>query len=138
MEVGLCLGADSLMMGNFFARYTEGAGNMVRNDGGEIVKEYWMEGSAKARNHRRYAQLKNLFFEEGITGYVPHLGSIYDKLPIVLQVLRASMATAGCRTIDELHETAAQATGLFDFGDGSYRSNRLQQQRRQQRVAAPV
>jgi|AP95_1055475.scaffolds.fasta_scaffold05123_1 IMP dehydrogenase len=118
MAVGLCLGADSLMMGNFFARYTEGAGNMVRNDGGEIVKEYWMEGSAKAHNHRRYAQLKNLFFEEGITGYVPHLGSIYDKLPIVLQVLRASMATAGCRTIEELHEKAVlemqSPTALYD------------------------
>jgi IMP dehydrogenase len=118
MAVGLCLGADSLMMGNFFARYTEGAGNMVRNVGGETVKEYWMEGSTKARNHRRYAQLKNLFFEEGITGYVPHLGSIYEKLPVVLQVLRASMATAGCRTIEEMHEKAVlemqSPTALYD------------------------
>lgn len=43
-----------------------------------------MEGSAKASNHRRYAQLKELFFEEGIMGYVPHLGSIYDKLRVEL------------------------------------------------------
>ncbi len=104
MSVALALGADALMMGNFFARYTESAGNLVRNAAGEIVKEYWMEGSMKARNFRRYAQLKNIFFEEGITGYVPHLGSIYDKLPVVLQILRATLATAGCRTIEELHE----------------------------------
>ena len=106
MAVALALGADSLMMGNFFARYTESAGNLVRNAAGEIVKEYWMEGSAKASNHRRYAQLKELFFEEGITGYVPHLGSIYDKLPVVLQILRATLATAGCRTIEQLHQEA--------------------------------
>lgn len=106
MSVALALGADSLMMGNFFARYTESSGNLVRNAGGEIVKEYWMEGSSKARNHRRYAQLKNLFFEEGITGYVPHMGSIYDKLPVVLQILRSTLATAGCRSIAELHQSS--------------------------------
>jgi IMP dehydrogenase/GMP reductase len=60
----------------------------------------------KARNHRRYAQIKEIFFEEGISGYVPHVGSIYEKLPTVLQVLRATLATAGCRNIAELHENA--------------------------------
>ncbi|MED5415971.1 MAG: IMP dehydrogenase [Candidatus Latescibacterota bacterium] len=106
MSVALALGADTLMMGNFFARYTESAGNLMRNAAGEIVKEYWMEGSAKASNHRRYSQLKNLFFEEGITGFVPHLGSIFEKLPVVLQILRSTIATAGCRSIDELHTQA--------------------------------
>jgi len=106
MSVALALGADCLMMGNFFARYTESAGNLVRNAAGEIVKEYWMEGSAKASNHRRYSQLKDLFFEEGIAGFVPHVGSIHDKLPVVLQMLRATLATAGCRSIEELHERA--------------------------------
>jgi len=118
MSVALAIGADSVMMGNFFARYTESAGNLVRNAGGEIVKEYWMEGSAKARNTRRYAQLKDLFFEEGITGYVPHLGSIYDKLPLSLQILKATLSTAGCRTIDEFHEAAVlemqSSTALVD------------------------
>ena len=104
MSVALALGANTLMMGNFFARYTESAGNLMRNAAGEIVKEYWMEGSSKARNHRRYAQLKDLFFEEGITGHVPHMGSIFDKLPVVMQILRSTLATAGCRSIDELHE----------------------------------
>ena len=104
MSVALAFGADALMMGNFFARYTEGAGNLVRNAAGEVVKEYWMEGSMKAHNFRRYAQAQSIFFEEGITGYVPHMGSIYDKLPVILQILRSTLATAGCACIEQLHE----------------------------------
>ena len=106
MSVGLALGADAIMMGNFFALYTESQGNLVRNVAGEAVKEYWMEGSMRAHNMRRYAQTKENFFEEGISGYVPHVGSIHDKLPTIIQMLRATLATAGCRTIDELHENA--------------------------------
>jgi IMP dehydrogenase len=106
MSVAMALGADALMMGNFFARYTEGAGNLVRTAAGDVVKEYWMEGSARAFNTRRYAQIKESFFEEGISGYVPHVGSLYDKLPTVVQMMRATLATAGCRSIDELHTRA--------------------------------
>ena len=69
-------------------------------------KEYWMEGSLRARNHRRYAQLPELFFEEGVVGYVPHAGSIYDKLPVIVQMVRAALATAGCSSIDALHTHA--------------------------------
>ncbi len=132
MSVALALGANALMMGNFFARYTESAGNLMRNAAGEIVKEYWMEGSAKARNHRRYAQLKDLFFEEGITGHVPHLGSIFDKLPLVLQILRSTLATAGCRSVDELHERAVlemqSPTALRDSGIHDMMPSNFEQQ----------
>ena len=106
MSVALALGANAIMMGNFFARYTESQGNLVRNAAGEVVKEYWMEGSMRAHNLRRYAQTRENFFEEGISGYVPHVGSIHDKLPTIVHMLRATLATAGCRTIDELHEHA--------------------------------
>ena len=60
----------------------------------------------RAFNMRRYAQIKETFFEEGISGYVPHVGSVYDKLPTTIQMLRATLATAGCRTIDDLHANA--------------------------------
>ena len=60
----------------------------------------------KARNHRRYAQLENTFFEEGVNGHVPHEGSIYDKLPAMMKMVKASFATAGCGTIDEMHDNA--------------------------------
>ncbi len=106
MSVALALGANTLMMGNFFARYTESQGSLMRNAAGEIVKEYWMEGSMRAHNMRRYAQTRDTFFEEGISGYVPHVGSIFDKLPTVTQMLRATLATAGCRDVGELHANA--------------------------------
>jgi len=106
MIVALSLGADTLMMGNMLARFTESQGDLVRNASGDLVKEYWMEGSNKAHNNRRYAQLAETFFEEGIVGQVPHAGSIYDKFPTIKQMIRSGMATAGCRTIDELHQDA--------------------------------
>ena len=52
-----------------------------------------MEGSLRAHNMRRYAQTQENFFEEGISGYVPHIGSLHDKLPIRIQMLRATLAT---------------------------------------------
>jgi len=106
MAIALALGADTLMMGNVLARFTESPGKITRNATGEPVKEYWMEGSRRAHNHRRYAQLPELFFEEGIGGHVPHAGSIYDKLPVIVQMVRAALATTGCRTIDALHTHA--------------------------------
>ena len=106
MSVALALGANALMMGNFFARYTESQGSLMRNAAGEIVKEYWMEGSMRAHNMRRYAQTKENFFEEGISGYVPHVGSIFDKLPTVVHMLSATLATAGCANINDLHANA--------------------------------
>jgi IMP dehydrogenase len=106
MVIALALGADTLMMGNVLARFTESPGQAIRNTAGELVKEYWMEGSLRARNHRRYAQLPELFFEEGIVGHVPHAGSIYDKLPVIVQMVRAALATTGCRSIDALHTYA--------------------------------
>src|SRR5262249_15867777 len=106
MVIALALGADALMMGNVLARFTESPGKAIRNAAGETVKEYWMEGSLRARNHRRYAQLPELFFEEGMVGHVPHAGSIYEKLPVLVQMVRAACATAGCSTLDALHTHA--------------------------------
>ncbi|MGQ4808802.1 Inosine-5'-monophosphate dehydrogenase [Candidatus Entotheonellaceae bacterium PAL068K] len=106
MVVALALGADALMMGNLLARFTESNGKVFRNAEGETVKEYWMEGSIKAQNHRRYAQIEDVFFAEGIVGHVPHAGSVYDKLPTMLHMIRSACVTAGCRTLDELHEHA--------------------------------
>ena len=106
MLIALALGADTLMLGTLLARFTESQGSLVRNAAGEWVKEYWMEGSRKARNHRRYAQLATMAFEEGIDGYVPHVGSIYDHLPVIIQMIQAGLSTAGCTTINDLHTHA--------------------------------
>jgi IMP dehydrogenase len=101
----LALGADTVMMGNFFARFSESPGRRFTMNG-HAVKEYWMEASSKARNLKRYFQSRETFFEEGIGGYVPYQGSLYDAMPIAIQKLRAALSTAGARTIAELHRTA--------------------------------
>jgi IMP dehydrogenase len=105
IAVALALGADAVMMGNFFARFSESPGKLMKING-EYVKEYWMEGSRKAFNLRRYRQSAATFFEEGIVGYVPYEGSIFDAIPIAGQRLKATLSTAGAANIRELHETA--------------------------------
>lgn len=106
LVVALALGADCVMLGNLLARFSESPGRIVRGTGGEEAKEYWMEGSRRAANARRYAQTQRHFFEEGVEGWVPHEGSIYDGLPVLLRALRSAIATAGCRDLDELHDRA--------------------------------
>ncbi|MBN1665158.1 MAG: IMP dehydrogenase [Deltaproteobacteria bacterium] len=123
IAVALALGADSVMMGNFFARFAESPGKLVKA-GGKYVKEYWMEGSRKAFNLRRYHQSAATFFEEGVVGYVPYEGSIFDAIPVAGQRLKATLSTAGVSNIRELHEnavlelqtiTAREAGGIHDM-----------------------
>jgi IMP dehydrogenase len=106
LTVALALGADTAMLGNLLARYTESPGELVRTHGGEAWKEYWMEGSERARNARRYAHTASHFFPEGIDGFVPHAGSVYDGLPSLLLRVKAALVTAGCADIPSLHERA--------------------------------
>jgi IMP dehydrogenase len=105
IAVALALGADSVMMGNFFARFAESPGKLLKVHG-EHVKEYWMEGSLKAFNLRRYHQSAATFFEEGVVGYVPYEGSVFDAIPVARQRLKATLSTAAVSNIRELHENA--------------------------------
>ena len=68
------------------------------------MKEYWMEGSMKAHNNRRYQNNSYSFFEEGVNGFVPSIGSIYDILPISRNKLISSFRTAGAANMQEFHE----------------------------------
>jgi IMP dehydrogenase len=123
--VALALGADSVMLGNLLARFSESAGQLVRGAAGEDWKEYWMEGSERAQNTRRYAQSSGHFFAEGIEGFVPHLGSIYEGLPALLRALRSAIATAGCRSVAELHERAVlEPLSDVGLGDSAVRGMR--------------
>jgi IMP dehydrogenase len=105
IAVAVALGADSVMMGNFFARFRESPGELLEING-EYVKQYWMEGSRKGFNLRRYYQSASTFFEEGIAGYVPYEGSIFDSLPNAKHRLKATLSTAGAASIQDLHENA--------------------------------
>ncbi len=118
IAIALALGADSVMMGNFFARMDESPGRefLIK---GEKMKEYWMEGSAKAHNSRRYLHTSATFFEEGVQGFVPSAGSIYDILPVSKNKLTSTLRTAGAVNMEEFHNLSVlelQSQGAVNDG----------------------
>jgi len=104
--IALALGADSVMMGRFFAQFTESASALRNHPTLGPLKEYWMEASGRARNYGRYETTSDLFFEEGIEGFVPHIGSIYTQLQPTINKLKSALSNAGCKNIEELHQNA--------------------------------
>jgi IMP dehydrogenase len=120
--LALAMGADFVMMGRFFARFDEAPGRRLRI-GGSFVKEYWGEGSNRARNWQRYhegAAAHGLGFEEGVDGYVPYAGMLKDNLELTLQKMRSTMVSCGARSIPELKErariTLASAVSIREGG----------------------
>jgi IMP dehydrogenase len=105
--LALAMGADFVMMGRFFARFDEAPGRRLRV-GGSFVKEYWGEGSNRARNWQRYDAGTNtgLAFEEGVDGYVPYAGALKDHLSLTLDKIRSTMVSCGAVSIAELQATA--------------------------------
>ena len=102
--IALALGADYVMMGRYFARMDESPTEKVQI-GGRVMKPYWGEGSAKARQwlEKRYQQAR---FVEGVEGFVEYAGKLVDSLSGTLAKIRASMASCGCCSIEELHRNA--------------------------------
>lgn len=107
MAIAYALGADFVMLGRYFARFEESPARLVKT-GGQLFKEYWGEGSQRARSWTRYDQgvTNSLVFEEGVDGYVPFAGSLYDNVSLTLAKLRSTMSSCGARTLRELNETA--------------------------------
>jgi IMP dehydrogenase len=106
--LALAMGADFVMMGRFFARFDEAPGRRLRV-GGNYVKEYWGEGSNRARNWARYHEgdgAADARFEEGVDGYVPYAGTLKDNLEPTLEKIRAAMVSCGSCSIPELQEKA--------------------------------
>ena len=106
MVVALAMGADAIIMGRFFAQFTESSGGIRMHPQFGPLKEYWMEASARAKSYGRYETTSDLFFEEGIEGFVPHIGSIYENLNPTLLKIRSALSNAGCKDIEELHSKA--------------------------------
>ena len=102
--IALALGADAVMMGRYFARMEEAPPAKIQISG-RIMKPYWGEGSARAREWApvRYHQAA---FLEGVEGFVEYAGKLKDNLPELMAKVRAAMASCGCATIPELHEKA--------------------------------
>ncbi len=121
MTLALAMGADFIMLGRYFARFDESPTNRV-NIGGNYMKEYWGEGSSRARNWERYDMGgdSKLSFEEGVDSYVPYAGSLHDNVGLSLKKVRSTMCNCGVLTIPELQEkaklTVISTTSLVEGG----------------------
>ncbi|MCL1823905.1 MAG: IMP dehydrogenase, partial [Oscillospiraceae bacterium] len=114
MTLALAMGADFVMLGRYFARFDEAPGNKIML-GGTYVKEYWGEGTNRARNWQRYDSggpafgangAESLSFEEGVDSYVPYAGALKDNVYRSLSKVKSTMCNCGCMNIKELQENA--------------------------------
>ena len=121
ITLALAMGADFVMLGRYFARFDESPSNKV-SIGGTYYKEYWGEGSARARNWQRYdlGGDRKLSFEEGVDSYVPYAGSLKDNVAMSLAKVKSTMCNCGALTIPELQEkavlTLVSATSIVEGG----------------------
>ena len=121
ITLALAMGADFVMLGRYFARFDESPTNKI-SLGGNYFKEYWGEGSARARNWQRYdlGGDKKLSFEEGVDSYVPYAGSLKDNVALSLSKVKSTMCNCGALTIKELQEkakiTLVSATSIVEGG----------------------
>ena len=121
ITLALAMGADFVMLGRYFARFDESPTSKV-NINGTYMKEYWGEGSARARNWQRYdlGGDKKLSFEEGVDSYVPYAGSLKDNVAMSLAKVKSTMCNCGALTIPELQEkavlTLVSATSIVEGG----------------------
>ena len=107
ITLALAMGADFVMLGRYFARFDESPTEKV-NVNGTLMKEYWGEGSNRARNWQRYdlGGSSKLSFEEGVDSYVPYAGKLSDNVQQTLAKVRSTMCNCGALTIPELQEKA--------------------------------
>ena len=121
MTLALAMGADFLMLGRYFARFDESPTNRL-NINGNYVKEYWGEGSNRARNWQRYdlGGDPRMKFEEGVDSYVPYAGPLHDNVSISLTKVKSTMCNCGALSIKELQEkaklTIVSATSIVEGG----------------------
>ncbi|MBO5270034.1 MAG: IMP dehydrogenase [Clostridia bacterium] len=107
ITLALAMGADFVMLGRYFARFDESPTEKV-NVNGTLMKEYWGEGSNRARNWQRYdlGGSSKLSFEEGVDSYVPYAGKLSDNVQQTLAKVRSTMCNCGALSIAELQEKA--------------------------------
>ena len=107
ITLALAMGADFVMLGRYFARFDESPTNKLIING-NYVKEYWGEGSNRARNWQRYDMggESKLSFEEGVDSYVPYAGSLHDNVNVSISKIRHTMCNCGALSISELQQKA--------------------------------
>lgn len=107
ITLALAMGCDFCMLGRYFSRFEESPSNKVIVNG-NYMKEYWGEGSSRARNWQRYDMggASKLSFEEGVDSYVPYAGYLHDNVAVTLAKVRSTMCNCGAISIPELQEKA--------------------------------
>ena len=121
MTLALAMGADFMMLGRYFARFDESPTPKVMV-GGAYMKEYWGEGSNRARNWQRYdlGGSTKLSFEEGVDSYVTYAGPLHDNVEASLYKVKSTMCNCGVITIPDLQReaklTLVSATSIIEGG----------------------
>ena len=121
MTLALAMGADFMMLGRYFARFDESPTNKVMVNGA-YMKEYWGEGSNRARNWQRYdlGGASKLNFEEGVDSYVTYAGPLHDNVEASLYKVKSTMCNCGVINIPDLQKNArltlVSATSIVEGG----------------------
>ena len=121
ITLALAMGADFVMLGRYFARFDDSPSNKVALNG-NYYKEYWGEGSARARNWQRYdlGGDKKLSFEEGVDSYVPYAGALKDNVALSLSKVKSTMCNCGALNLPEFRDkaklTLVSATSIVEGG----------------------
>lgn len=121
LTLALAMGADFVMLGRYFSRFDESPTAKLRVNG-NYVKEYWGEGSNRARNWQRYdlGGSQKLTFEEGVDSYVPYAGALKDGVSVTLAKVKHTMCNCGALTIPELQQkarlTIVSSTSIVEGG----------------------
>ncbi len=121
MTLALAMGADFLMLGRYFARFDESPTNKVMING-VYMKEYWGEGSNRARNWQRYdlGGATKLSFEEGVDSYVTYAGPLHDNVEISLYKVKSTMCNVGVTNLEDLRRdarlTLVSSTSIVEGG----------------------
>ena len=121
ITLALAMGSDFVMLGRYFSRFEESPTKKVTINGA-YMKEYWGEGSNRARNWQRYdlGGSKKLSFEEGVDSYVPYAGLLHDNVENTLYKVKSTMCNCGALSIPELQEkarlTVVSSTSIVEGG----------------------
>ena len=121
ITLALAMGADFVMLGRYFARFDESPSQLV-NINGNYLKEYWGEGSQRARNWQRYdlGGDKKLSFPEGVDSYVPYAGTLKDNVALTVSKIKSTMCNCGTLSLPELRKkaklTVVSATSIKEGG----------------------
>ena len=121
MTLALAMGSDFMMLGRYFARFDESPTPKIMING-QYVKEYWGEGSNRAKNWQRYdlGGKTKLSFEEGVDSYVTYAGALHDNVEMSLYKVKSTMCNCGAITIPELQEkaklTLVSSTSIIEGG----------------------